>query len=250
MRRYFSILVVAVATLLLSACEFATADLPDTQRANRLLWGRVEDGLRIERRHAQVVAHLNDILLGKTQIDTAYGECEVLSNRDIYTLDYSISGYSNETYRIVTDGKRLDEGGQWSIYMKLGSYMSMVEVGTAKGIEGQSNKFTIKTGNPEWYHFYEYFVAQQSEVEYSINDITGALILTMTNATGLNTDDLQNPETANYTIDYKLLKPLRFEGADIVSGIVDIRYCDVQTKSQRSLVVDITNQEASYLKIE
>lgn len=250
MKRYFSILAVAVATMLLSACEFATAETPDTQRANRLLWGRVEEGLRFERRHAQVVAHLNDILLGKTQIDTAYGECEVLSNRDIYTLDYSISKYSNETYRIVTNGKRLDEGGQWSIYMKLGSYMSMVEVGTAKGIEGQSDKFTLKTGNPEWYHFYDYFVAQQSEVEYTINELTGALILTMTSATGLNTDNLQNPEAANYTINYEQLKPLRFEGADIISGKVDITYRDIKAKSQRRIVVEIADFEPSYTKIE
>ena len=124
--------------------------------------------------------------------------------------------------------------------------MEFVYIGTAKGIVGQSNKFTIKTGNPEWYRF-DYFVSQESVVEYSIDEISEVLTLLMTSATGLNTDNLQNPETANYTIDYKLLKPLRFEKDELISGKVDIVYRDVQAKSQRTVVVDIENKIVTFM---
>lgn len=246
MRRYFSILAVAMATILLCSCEFAEADSPDPQRANKLLWGRVEEGLHFEYRHAQVVAHLNDVMLSRTQLDAAYDKCEISDKDGIYTLDYSGSKYGSQTYRILTNGKRLDEGGEWSIYVKYGSYMEFVYIGSAKGIVGQSNKFTIKTGNPEWYHF-DYFVSQESVVEYSIDEISEVLTLLMTSATGLNTDDLQNPESANYTIDYKLLKPLRFEKDELISGKVDIVYRDVQAKSQRTVVVDIENKIVTFM---
>ena len=245
MRRYFSILVVAMATILLCSCEFAEADIPDPQRANKLIWGRVSEGIAGEYRHAQVVAHLNDIMLGKTQIDGAFDKCEVINNDSVYSLDYSGSKYGAETYRILTNRKRLDEGGEWSIYVKYGSYMKLVNIGTVKGVVGESNKFTLKTYNPDWER-YGYFVSQESVIEYSIDNITEALTLTMTSATGLNTDYLHDLSAASYTIDYTLLSPLVFESDELISGKVDIAYCNVQKQTKRTVVVEIANKIVTF----
>ena len=245
MRRYFSILAVAMATIFLCSCEFSSAEIPDPQRANKLLWRRVSEGLQSEYRHAQVIAHLNDIMLGKAQCNAAYGECEVIHNDSIYTLDYHGSKYGAETYRVLTAGKRLDEGGEWIVYVKYGSYMQLVNIGTVKGSVGENSKFTLTTYNVDWCR-YDYSVSQESVIEYSVNDIEEVLTLTMVSATGLNTDYLRDPSSADYTIDYTLLSPLVFKGDELISGKVDIIYRSVLEQTRRTLVVEVANKIVTF----
>ena len=258
MKKYIAFLMVAAATMFFASCEFASAEEPDSQRANKLLWGRVSEGLSSEFRHMQVVAHLNEIMLTSgeeaTRLSpveqpnpyTGFGECEITENKGIYTLAYSSDYYGKETYRIVTNGMRLDEGGEWAIYVKYGSYMSYVGIGTAKGEVGNNKKFTLSTGCEEWMR-YDYSIASECEVEYSIGEIDEVFYLTLTSAKGIITENLKTPESSTYIIDYDIVEPLAWKGLEMVSGEVFIVYRDIQAQTRRTLIVEIANKIVTFV---
>ena len=78
MRRYFSIFVVAlVALFTATSCQLEGGTEPDLNRANRLLWGRVNDALYQHHDHFLIVAQLNDTLLGKEYGRCPYPTCDI-----------------------------------------------------------------------------------------------------------------------------------------------------------------------------
>ena len=240
MRRYFPILVVAMATLLLSACEFASGDTADPQKANKLLWSRVNDGLYLEYEYIQPVAHLNDLMLGKEYASKAYGDFEMTELNGEYTITYFYGGtLTKAVYSIVTDGKRLNEGGQWDLYISSDRTVSSMQyVGTAKGFEGEDDKFRFTTGNPEWSR-YSFFVAQQSEINYSYNEAKRFFNMTMSITSGLNTDYLPDPSAADYSIEYESAAPLVWESGAIISGKLNLLYNDTRRQHKRTLSVEV-----------
>ena len=240
MRRYISILMVAMATITLTACQFGSGDTPDPQRANKLIWDRVSDGLYLEYDYLMPVAHLNDLMLGKEYASTAYGAFEVSDYNGEYTLKYLYGGtLTKAIYLIVTDGKRLDEGGEWDLYVsdnRTAEHMQLI--GSVKGFAGETDKFALTTGNPDWSR-YSFSVAQQSEIIYAYNEAERIFSVRMTSINGLNTDCLSDPTVAGYTIEYEAVKPLVWEGGAIISGELNLCYTDVRLASKRTLGVEI-----------
>lgn len=243
MRRYFSILAVAVATIFLTACKLSDGDTPNPQRPNQLIWNRVADGLKVEHEYMQIVVALNEIMINNNAYMTTYGgPSSVSSEEGEYTLVYNISSYHKEIYSIQTGGKRLDEGAEWCLYAwedNLGS--SKQYIGIATGVEGQTNKFHFSSGNPTWSP-YSFCVAQESDVEYVLNEGTRSYDLTMTNLSGVSTDSAYS----DYTIEYHSLQPILFKKAQIISGKMDILYKDLVRKSERATIVEVKNQIATY----
>ena len=131
MRNYISIVVVALAAMFMAtSCELESGTEPNPNRANQLLWNRVSDAVYQQHSHAEVVAQLNDTLIGKSYPKSVYQACELEVEDNIYTLTYN-EGYYSRSYRIQTDGKLLNQGGVWVIYYRTGTYMEYVKMGTA-----------------------------------------------------------------------------------------------------------------------
>lgn len=243
MRRYFSILAVAVATIFLTACKLSDGDTPNPQRSNQLIWNRVADGLKVEHGYMQIVVALNEIMINNSAYMTAYGgPSSVSCEEGEYTLVYNISSYHKEIYSIQTGGKRLDEGAEWTLYVWEDNIdFSKQYIGTATGVEGQTNMFHFSSGNPTWCP-YSFCVAQESDVEYVLNEGTRSCDLTMTNLSGVSTDSAYS----DYTIEYHSLQPILFKRAQIISGKMDILYKDLVRKSERATIVEVKNQIATY----
>ena len=253
MRRYFSILVVAMATILLSACELEGSDYQGQSYAQRLIWNRVLDGLEVEHEYMLPVVHLNEKLLGNETYKTSYDSPSGYSDKsgeDGYVLVYGYNEYSKKYYSIITDGKRLDEGAQWELYYWINRDVSSKQfIGTVTGIVGQTDKFRLSTGNPTWSRYY-FMVAQESEVEYLFNEGTGYYDLRMTSVSGVNTDYLYDDASSDYTIEYESIRPMVFERGQLISGKMNLLYKDHVRQSERSVGVEISNRIVTYSEIK
>ena len=240
MRRYFSILAVAMATIFLTACKLSNGDTPNPQRSNQLIWSRVSDGLYLEYGYMMPVAHLNDLMLGKEYASTAYGAYEMTDTNGEYTITYFYGGtLTKDIFRIVTDGKRLDEGGEWTLYVSDNrSDLSMQLIGTVKGFVGEVDKFILATGNPDWYRYNNFFVAQTTEVTYAYNEAESTFNVRMNSIDGVNTDNMRYPDSASYTIEYEVVRPLVWENGAIILGELKLCYHDLLIDSSRMLGVE------------
>lgn len=253
MRRYFSILAVAMATIFLSACELEGSNYQGQYYAEKLIWNRVLDGLEVEHEYMLPVVHLSEKLLGNETYKTSYDRPSGYSDKegeDGYVLVYGYSEYSKKYYSIITDGKRLDEGAQWELYAwEERNVSSKQYVGTVTGIAGQTNMFRFSTGNPAW-NRYSFYVAQESEVEYLFNGGTGYYDLKMVSVSGVNTDYLNDVASSDYTIEYESLRPMVFERGQLISGKMNLLYKDHVRQSERSVGVEISNRIVTYSEIK
>lgn len=237
MRRYFSIFVVAlVALFTATSCQLESGTEPDLNRANNLLWGRVNDAINQQYDHFWAVAYLNDVMLDREYVESVYKQCEIVEGTNLYTIT---DASSNATYRIKTDGKRLDEGGVWAIYCRVGTYMEFSEVGKAVGIEGESSKFNLVVDNSHWgYTYYADSYSAESEIEYGYDDVVECLCVQFNTFKGFCSDD---PIPASYVIEFEVVEPLYIR-ASIEEGEVAILYKDLVEKTTRSLSVIIANR--------
>ena len=237
MRRYFSIFVVAlVALFTATSCQLESGTEPDLNRANNLLWGRVNDAINQQYDHFWAVAYLNDVMLDREYVESVYKQCEIVEGTNLYTIT---DASSNASYRIKTDGKRLDEGGVWAIYCRVGTYMEFSEVGKAVGIEGESSKFNLVVDNSRWgYTYYADSYSAESEIEYGYDDVVECLCVQFNTFKGFCSDD---PTPASYVIEFEVVEPLYIR-ASIEEGEVAILYKDLVEKTTRSLSVIIANR--------
>ncbi|MBQ3026084.1 MAG: hypothetical protein IJD27_00990 [Alistipes sp.] len=244
MRRYFSIFVVAlVALFTATSCQLEGGTEPDLNRANRLLWGRVNDALYQHHEHFLIVAQLNDTLLGKEYGRCPYPTCDITEKDGVYTIFYS---QYNRTYRIKTDNKRLDEGGVWSIYVRYGSYGGFIELGKAEGVVGESSKFNLSITTAELGagFGYAYCYSADSEVEYEYDDIAEGLTIRYNTVKGILADE-QLSASDDYIVEFEVVEPLIIR-ATIESGKVDILYRDLVNNTSRSLTVEIVNKITTF----
>lgn len=244
MRKYISILVVAlVALFTATSCQLESGTEPNPNKANQLLWRRVETALSGQYEHAQMVAWLNDYML-----DVAWGETyepiTLSESEGVYTLRNTLdSDHYATTYRINTNGKRLNEGGEWILYVKYNSYMEYAKIGVVKGIVGENAKFAIDC---EVSHQTPYYNALKSEVEYSFNATEDIYELKFASCKGIstNTDHATNME---YIIEFEATEPLVYTGKTLWSGKIDILYKDNIAGAQRNLTVDIENKFVTFI---
>ena len=243
MRRYISIFVVAlVAIFAATSCQLSGGTEPDTQRANRMLWSRVYEGLNEQTQHIKTIAYLNDIMLG-IKWGTANKPIGIEEKESgDYIIYYGEDNYSYPmAYRIVTGGKRLDEGGEWVVFVKYGTYMEFAKVGIAQGTIGEATKFHLTSSN-EASMRYDYIYTQQADVEYSYNSTEEALHIALSSVDGVSTDTIGNGSEADFIIKYSSVEPLVFIDQTLYSGEVDILYKDLVENTSRSLTVQIANK--------
>jgi len=243
MRRYISIFVVTlVAIFATTSCQLEGGTTADTQRANRMLWNRVYDGLNEHTQHITTIAYLNDAMLDiKWDTDNKPIGIEEKESGD-YIIYYGEDKYYYPmAYRIVTGGKRLDEGGEWVVYVKYGTYMEFAKVGTAQGRVGEATKFHLKTDNGASMR-YNYIYTQQADVEYSYNSTEEALHFVLSSVEGVSTDTSSIGSEADFIIEYNSVEPLVFIDETLYSGEVDILYRDFVENATRSLTVQIANK--------
>lgn len=245
MKRYI-FMVINIALLFgATSCRLDDGTTPDRQKANRLLWTQVGDALDTARSHIEVVTCLNDYMLDAEHFDKAY-RCTVEKQAEgEYTVNYS---YNTISYRINTDGKRLDEGGKWVLYTRYGAY-PFVKVATVEGVTGESAKFNFTTDYWEDFN-YEYGYGFCADVEYSYDAIERALCLTMNNLSGTITNAQNyNGGSDDFTTTYSSVVPVTFIGT-LDSARIDICYKDNILHTERWLTVVVENKFTTFAPYE
>ena len=244
MRKIFSMIMVAlVALCVTTSCKLADGTDPNPDRKNTLLWGRVNDVINQHYDHATAVAHLNDILLDKAYIEIAYGPCDFMAEENTYTLRYG-STYYARSYRIKTDGKRLDEGGVWEIYYRTSTYVEYVLLGKATGIEGETSKFNLQIDNEEYAQsFSAYRYAAESEIEYEYDSFLRDCLCVKYNT--FKGTIAERSKQTDFTIDFEVVEPLVIY-ASLEQGKIEILYKDLVENTSRQLTVEIVNKSVTF----
>ena len=250
MRKYISIVVVAlVAMFMATSCQLGNGSEPNANRANQMLWGRVNDAIYQQSNYAEAVAQLNDTLIGKSYPKQVYRQRELEVGDNIYTLTYT-SGYYTESYRIQTDGKLLNQGGVWTIYYRTGTYMEYAKLGHAYGIDGESSKFNLIIDDYDLSQNYynDYCYNAESEIEWEWDAIHNCRLVKYNTFKGLSTDSWREAE---YTINFEQVEPLIIRSS-IEQGKVHILYNDLVKNTNREVLVRIANKIATFVtpKIE
>ena len=245
MRKYISILVVAlVALFMATSCQLESGTEPNPNKANQLLWRRVETALNGQYEHAQMVVWLNDYMIGEVWSET-YKPIEVSENEGVYTFSYTMSGdYYATTYRINTGGKKLNEGGEWIVYVKYGAYMEFAKVGVVKGVVGENTKFSIEC---EVSHQTPHYNALQSEVEYLFNDVEEMYEFTFMECKGISTDTNNASNSMEYIIEFEATELLVYTDKTLWSGKIDILYKDNMEGTERNVTAEIERRFVTFI---
>jgi hypothetical protein len=244
MRKIFSMIMVAlVALFVATSCELASGTDPNPNRKDNLLWSRVNEVINQHYNHAVAVAHLNDILLDRAYIEIAYQPCDFMAEENTYTLRYG-STSSARSYRIKTDGKRLDEGGVWEIYYRTSTYAEYVLLGKATGIVGESSKFKLSIDNKEYAQSYlAYCYAAESEIEYEYDSFLRDCLCVKYNT--FKGTIAKRSEQTDFTIEFEVVEPLVIY-TSLEQGKIDILYKDLIQNISRELTVEIANKIVTF----
>ena len=244
MRKIFSMIMVALAALLVAtSCELASGTDPNPNRKNTLLWGQVNDVINKHYDHAVAVAHLNDILLDKSYIEIAYQPCDFMADENVYTLRYG-STYSARSYRIKTDGKRLDEGGEWEIYYRTSTYAEYVQIGKATGIMGETSKFNLSIDNKEYAQSYlAYCYAAESEIEYEYDSFLRDCLCVKYNT--FKGTIAERSQQTDFTIEFEVVEPLVIF-LSLEQGKIDILYKDLVENTKYELTVQVADKITTF----
>lgn len=245
MRKYIPILVVAfVALFMATSCQLESGTEPNPNKANQLLWRRVETALNGQYEHAQMVAWLNDYMIGEVWSET-YEPIEVSENEGVYTFSYTMSGdYYATTYRINTGGKQLNEGGEWVVYVKYGAYMEFAKIGVVRGVVGENTKFSIEC---EVGYQTPHYNALQSEVEYLFNDVEELYEFTFMECKGISTDTNNASNSVEYIIEFEATEPLVYTDKTLWSGKIDILYKDNMAGTERNVTAVIERRFVTFM---
>lgn len=242
MKKFISIFVVVLAALFATSCELDSGTEAQPNRANQLLWQRAYNALDEQYQHILVVTELND-----TMRDTEYGAkpyiftgSEISEEEGVYTITYG----DDRTYCITTSGKKLEEGGEWVIQVKYGSYMEFVKLGTVQGVVGEPMKFFIFTDNTLGYRS-QYRNATKSEIDYSFNAKDLCIDVTFTNVEGFSVD-VNSSAVTDYIVEYKSVEPMIFCDGLLDSGKMEVVYKDNILHTERGVVVEIINKLVTF----
>ena len=241
MKKYFSIFAVVLMALVATSCELNDGTSPDPNKANKLLWKRVEYALYEQLDYVIPLTQLNDFMTGTTYAQTPYKPCNISQTEGAYTMDY---GNGNIAYRIVTGNKLLEEGGEWSLYMRYGTYMSFQKCATVKGVVGESAKFSVEADCREWQRN-TYYNRLKYGVEYGVNAVTDNFDIILSDIEG---DSSEYPDNVQeYLISFKSNTPFFIENQVVVAGEADITYEDFKLNTKHSITVRLADQIATFL---
>lgn len=246
MRNYISIFVVALAALFAISCQFSSGTEPNPNKANNLLWNRTYGVFSGNYEHVITIMQLND-----TMRDAEYGGVPYKSNwpyitesEGVYTLMY---GYER-TYTINTAGKKLEEGGEWSVQVQYGTYMEPYKLGMVKGVVGEPTKFSINFNDTYAYQA-SYTNALKSDIEYYYNESEEFFEISFANAEGYTVEQYSST-TPDYIIEFDVTQPMVYYGGALYSGKVDILYKDNILNTQRGVTVEIFNKFVTFVPLK
>ena len=241
MKRYFIVAILALMTL--TACRLDTANDPDLDRGNNLLWWHVQVPINQHYEHFRAVAYLNDTLLDRSVVEGGYTPSNVVVENNIYTIYYGATNYAR-SYRIEIDSKRLDEGGKWTIYYRIGTNNEYKKLGEVEGIIGETSKFKflIDSSMCTVYGSNSCYSAE-SEMEYEYDKINECLCVKYNTFKGV-VWDASAPN--DYAINFEVVEPLVIR-TSIEEGKIDILYKDLVDITSRQLSVVIANKVATYV---
>lgn len=241
MKRYFIVAILALMTL--TACRLDTANDPDLDRGNNLLWWHMQVPINQHYEHFRAVAYLNDTLLDRSVVEGGYTPSNVVVENNIYTIYYGSTSFAR-SYRIEIDSKRLDEGGKWTIYYRIGTNNEYKKLGEVEGIIGETSKFNllIDNGMCTVYGSNSCYSAE-SEMEYEYDKINECLCVKYNTFKGV-VWDASAPN--DYAINFEVVEPLVI-CASIEEGKIDILYKDLVDITSRQLSVVIANKVATYV---
>jgi hypothetical protein len=242
-KKYISILTVALVALFATSCILENGTEPNPNKANNLLWSRTQEVFSGQYEHILAMAQLNDILREAEYGNKPYNgyNPDITENDGIYTLAY---GYER-TYIINTAGRSLEEGGEWVVKVKYGKYMEPYKLGIVKGVVGEPTKFNFDFDD-EYSYRSPYHNALKSEVEYSYNESEECLDITFANAEGYSIER-NNSNMPDYIIEFDVTEPMAYYVGVLYSGKVDIIYKDNILHTERSLTVVIAYRFATFL---
>jgi hypothetical protein len=246
MKKYISIFVVAlVALFATTSCQLSSGTDPNPNRANNLLWSRTQEALSGQYEHILAIAQLNDTLRDAEYGNKPYdGYNPDITEKDgIYKLSY---GYQR-TYIVNTTGKKLEDGGEWTIKVKYGTYMEPYKLGTVKGVVGEPTKFSIDFEDLYAYRA-SYSSALKADIEYYYNESEECLDITFATAEGYSVEQYET--TPDYIVEFKATHPLVYYGGVLYSGEVDILYKDNILNRQRGVTVEIFNKFATFVPLK
>ena len=210
------------------------------------MWSRVQGVLSGQYEHILAIAQLNDTLR-----DAEYGNKpykaynpDITEKDGVYTLAY---GYER-TYIINTTGKKLEEGGEWGVQVKYGTYMEPYKLGTVKGVVGEPTKFSIDFEDLYAYRA-PYSNALKADIEYYYNEPEECVDITFATAEGYSVEQYETT-TPDYIIEFEATEPLVYYGGMLYSGKVDILYKDNILHTQRGVTVVIFNKFATFVPLK
>ena len=244
MRKIFSMIMVALMALFVAtSCKLDNGTEPDIDRAKNLLWWHVQVPINQHYEHFRAVAYLNDTLLDRSVVEGGYTPSNVVVENNIYTIYYGSTNYAR-SYRIEIDSKRLDEGGKWTIYYRIGTNNEYKKLGEAEGIIGETSKFKflIDSSMCTVYGSNSYYSAE-SEMEYEYDNIRECLCVKYNTLKGVTWDVLYPND---YAINFEVVEPLVIR-TSIEEGKIDILYKDLVDITSRQLSVVIANSTATYV---
>ena len=244
MRKIFSMIMVAlVALFVATSCKLDNGTEPDIDRAKNLLWWHVQVPINQHYEHFRAVAYLNDTLLDKSVVEGGYTPSNVVVENNIYTIYYGATNYAR-SYRIEIDSKRLDEGGKWTIYYRIGTNNEYKKLGEVEGIIGETSKFKflIDSSMCTVYGSNSCYSAE-SEMEYEYDKIKECLCVKYNTFKGV-VWDASAPN--DYAINFEVVEPLVIR-TSIEEGKIDILYKDLVDITSRQLSVVIANSTATYV---
>ena len=240
MKRYFIVAILALMTL--TACRLDTANDPDLDRGNNLLWWHVQVPINQHYEHFRAVAYLNDTLLDRSVVEGGYTPSNVVVENNIYTIYYGATNYAR-SYRIEIDSKRLDEGGKWTIYYRIGTNNEYKKLGEVEGIIGETSKFNLLTDSSMCTIYgHNCCYTAESEMEYEYDNVRECLCVKYNTFKGVIWE-ASSPN--DYAINFEVVEPLVFRNA-IDEGKVNILYKDLIEITSRQLSVVISNQNATF----
>ena len=244
MRKIFSMIMVAlVALFVATSCKLDNGTEPDIDRAKNLLWWHVQVPINQHYEHFRAVAYLNDTLLDRSVVEGGYTPSNVVVENNIYTIYYGATIYAR-SYRIEIDSKRLDEGGKWTIYYRIGTNNEYKKLGEVEGIIGETSKFNLLIDSSKCtvYGSNSCYSAE-SEMEYEYDKINECLCVKYNTFKGV-VWDASAPN--DYAINFEVVEPLVIR-TSIEEGKVDILYKDLVDITSRQLSVVITNQNSTFV---
>ena len=239
MKRYITLAFLAVVAL--TSCKVGDGTEPNPNGSKNILWQRVYSYIYGAYYTGYWAIYGDAILSGDEQLLTIVENNRLADIDNVEVTDDEIILrenilYSDRSYRIVTRGKKLSEGGIWQLYIDItnihGSKSQLLA--TFNGKEGQERTFSVKN------------IGETSEITslFSYNCTEENTISVTHSCSGKEEEDSY---AINFVTNPQL--PVVFKNGKIADGEVEITYTDKEISSIRKFTTQIVGESESAYSI-